>query len=83
MTLVAAASATRPGGDRQEVWLLVTFPLGRARTRAAQAQQMAADRLRRRAALSVEMLRLSRDALEDEEAAALLRVAQASLDANR
>ena len=83
VSLVAAASATRPGGDRREIWLLVTFPLGRARTRSAQAQQMAADRLRHRAALSGELLRLSRDAPEDEEAAALLRVAQASLDADR
>ena len=56
VTLVAAASAVRPGGDRREVWLLVTFPVGRARSRGAQAQQMAADRLRRRAALSVELL---------------------------
>lgn len=83
VTLVAAASAMRPGGDRREMWLLVTFPLGRARTRGGQGQRMAADRLRRRAALAVELLRLSRDAQEDEEAAALLRVAQASLDANR
>jgi hypothetical protein len=83
VTLVAAASATRPGGDRREVWMLVTFPLGRARAHGAPAQQMAATRLRRQAALGVDVLRLSRDALDDEEAAALLRVAQASLDADR
>jgi len=35
VSLVAAASATRPGGDRREIWLLATFPLGRARKRSS------------------------------------------------
>ncbi len=83
VSLVAAASATRPGGDRREVWLLLTFPLGRARPRGAQALQMAADRLGRSAALAGELVRLAHDAPEDEEAAALLRVVQARLDAER
>ena len=63
--------------------MLITFPLGRARSHGAQAQRVAVDRLRRRAALSAELVRLARDARDDEEAAALLRVTQASLDAER
>jgi hypothetical protein len=83
VALVAAASATRPGGDRREVWLLLTFPLGRARPRGAQALQLAADRLRRRAALSAELAGLAHAATADEEAAEMLRVVRASLEAVR
>jgi len=83
VSLVAAASATRPGGDRREVWLLLTFPLGRARPRGAQALQLAADRLRRRAALSAELVGLAHAAGADEEAAEMLRVVRASLEAVR
>ncbi len=81
VSLVAAASATRPGGDRREIWLLMTFPLGRERARGAEALQLATDVLRRRAAASAELTQLARAAAHDEEAAALLRTVQASLDA--
>jgi hypothetical protein len=83
VSLVAAASATRPGGDRREVWVLLTFPLGRARPRGAQALQLAADRLRRRAALAAELASLAHAATTDQEAAEMLRVVRASLEAVR
>ena len=83
VAVVAAATATRPGGDRREVWLLLTFPLGRARPRGAQALELAADRLRRRAALSAELVGLAHAAPGDEEAAEMLRVVRASLEAVR
>jgi len=83
VSLVAAASATRPGGDRREVWVLLTFPLGRARPRGAQALELAAGRLRRRAALSAELARLAHAAPADEEAAEMLRLVRASLEAVR
>jgi hypothetical protein len=83
VSLVAAASATRPGGERREVWLLISFPLGRARRRGAQVLNLAVDRLRRNAALSAEQASLAHAPREDEEAAALLRVVRASLEAVR
>ena len=83
VSVVAAASATRPGGDRREIWVLLTFPLGRARRRGSQALQLAADQLRRRAALYAELASLAHAPAGDEEAAALLRVVRASLEAVR
>ena len=83
VALVAAATTTRPGGDRREIWFLLTFPLGRARPRGGQALQLAADRLRRRAALSAELVGLAHALPDDEEAAEMLRVVRASLEAVR
>ncbi len=83
VSLVAAASATRPGGDRREVWVLLTFPLGRARPRHAPALELAADRLRRRATLSAELAALLHAGAADEEAAEMLQVVRASLEAVR
>ena len=86
VSLVAEASATRPGGDRREIWLLITFPLGRARPRGVEALKLAGDLLRRRAAASVELTQLAHAAqkndkdAEDQEAAALLGTLQASLE---
>jgi hypothetical protein len=80
VALVVAGSSTRPGGDRSVVWLLLSFPLGRARARGAESARLAADLLQRRASAAAELARVARLAAQDDESAARARMLRESLE---
>ena len=81
VSLVVSRAATRPGGDRGAIWLLLTLPLGAPPASAPRAARLAEDLLRRRADAAAA---LTRAALTpgggDDEPAALARLARERLD---
>ena len=77
LTVAAVVAMRSPGTSRAEVWLLLTFPLGRAQGGASGAASLQRERVRRRAALAAELSGLrAATAIEgasDDETAAALR----------
>ncbi len=67
VSLAVSASSTRPGGDRGVVWLLLSFPLGRARGQGRDSARVAAELLRRRGLAAAELARNAGRAAQNDE----------------
>jgi hypothetical protein len=83
VTALFGAEQRTPDRRGWEVMLLVTFPLGRARTRQGEATALAAERIRRDEALAREETDLEMDPAGDEETDAHLQVLQQEREALR